>query len=190
MCNILVSGERGFLLSSCLNYLNGIIISYELGNQYNNIDVVIHFASPNDKYEFQDKKGMFDTMVEYSINILKQAINNDAKFVFASSKAADNPNDEYGIYKRFFEYYIQSITNNYLIYRIPRIYGVERNKGLMKQLRLGDIDKKDFKKEICYLDIQDFKKWFLDNYNKIGTIKYNGIYRKNTIQEIKEIYIK
>lgn len=186
---ILVSGEKGFLLSSCINELDGEIIPYEFGQNYYDIDMVIHFASPNDKYEFEDKGSMAFSMIDYSLYVIKQAIYNSAKIVFASSKAADKPDTEYGIYKRCIEQYIQGRTDNHLIYRIPRVYGSNRKKGLMKQLRLNDIDPEDLNKTISYLDIEDFKKWFIGNIDKTGIVRYTNGYRKNTIREIGKIYI-
>jgi len=186
----LVSGEKGFLLSHCLDELEGEIIHYDFGKQYYNIDTVIHFASPNDKYEFENKSNMAFSMVNYSISILKQSIYNDAKFIFASSEAAEHPDNDYGIYKLFFERYIQGLTDNHLIYRIPRVYGEKRTKGLMKQLRMNEVDINDYENEIEYIDIEVFKKWFLSNIDEYGTLQYTGDYSKNTISQIKERYIK
>lgn len=186
---ILVSGERGFLLSSCINELDGEIIPYRFGKQYEDIDMVIHFASPNDKYEFENKSDMAFTMMNYSLEIIKQGLYNNAKIVFASSKAADTPDTMYGIFKRGIEHYIEAVTDNHLIYRIPRVYGSDRKKGLMKQLRLGDIDPNHLDNRISYLDIEDFKEWFIDNIDKTGIVRYTNEYRKNTIREIREIYI-
>ena len=189
MNRILMSGGDGFLLSSCVDELGGEIIPYVYGEEYRDVDLVIHFASPNDKYEFEDKYNMAFTMLDYSISIIKQAISNNAKVVFASSKAAGYLEDEYGVYKKSIEQYIQGLTDNYLIYRIPAVYGTSRKKGLMKQLRLGDIGDGDWDKEIPYIDIEDFKKWFLINIDKVGIIRYNKKYHKNTIKEIRNIYI-
>ena len=136
----LVTGERGFLLSSVINELDGEVISYEYGESYPNIDIVIHFASPNDRYEFQDKVNMAHTMVDYSLAVVEEARKNGAKFIFASSKAAGICADEYGVYKRFLEQYIEANIYDHLIYRIPSVYGSNRQKGLMRQLREDDLD--------------------------------------------------
>ena len=186
----LVTGQNGFLFSSIRNNLKGELIPYEFGQFYvgRGINRVIHFASPNCRYEFDDKQNMASTMVDYSMAVLAEALRANAKFVFASSVAAWIPTDEYGVYKRFFEQYIQSKTRNHLIYRIPRVYGKEREKGLMKQLRLGDVPEEDMDNMVEYLDISDFRKWFLENLDKTGIIEYDGDFRTNTIREIKELY--
>ena len=183
----LVSGHKGFLFSSLP--LEGTIVPYEDGSNYFGVDEVIHFACPNDKYEFQDIGNMAYMMVDYSIGILEQALNNGAKFIFASSHAAVHLQDDYGVYKKSFEQYIHARTDNYLIYRIPRIYGSDRKKGLMRQLRENDIPDSDMDKEVDYLDISDFQKWFMENMDKTGIITYDGEFRRNTIKEIEKIYI-
>ena len=191
---ILTTGEKGFLLGSVINDLDGDIVPYR-GHHgfygYFGIDMVIHFASPNDRYEFQDKQNMAHTMLDYSIDVLRVALDNNAKFVFASSKAAGICADDYGVYKKAFEQYIQAKTDNHLIYRIPSVYGSSRKKGLMKQLRLNDLDDpSDYQQEVRYLDIEDFRKWFTENLNNTGIIEYTGEYRINTIEEVENLYIK
>ena len=187
----LVTGERGFLLSSVINELDGEVISYEYGESYPNIDIVIHFASPNDRYEFQDKVNMAHTMVDYSLAVVEEARKNGAKFIFASSKAAGICADEYGVYKRFLEQYIEANIYDHLIYRIPSVYGSAREKGLMRQLREDNLDDpSDYDKEVEYLDIMDFREWFLENIYNHGIVEYKGEYRINTIQEVKNLYLK
>ncbi len=153
------------------------------------IDEVYHFASPNDTYEFGNKQNMAYMMIDFSIDILKQSISNNAKFIFASSYAVHQLDDDYGVYKKSFEQYIQAKTDNYLIYRIPRVYGSKRKKGLMKQLRRGDVSDNDMDVCVSYIDISDFKQWFLVNLDKTGIISYNKEFRKNTLREIQKIYL-
>jgi nucleoside-diphosphate-sugar epimerase len=186
--NYLVSGERGFLLSSVIGELDGEIIPYEQGKSYRNIDYVLHFASPSDRYDFEDKRTMANTMVDYSMSIVQECNRNNAKFIFASSEAAGVMTNEYGVYKRFLEQYIQATVYDYLIYRIPRVYGSDRKKGLMKQLRLDDVPPMDMFKRVEYIHISDFKTWFINNLTKHGIICYNSEYRNNTIQEIRDLY--
>ena len=186
----LVTGERGFLLSGVMGEFKGEVISYEYGESYQNIDVVVHFASPVDRYEFRDKRNMAHTMVDYSLSLVEIAKENNAKFIFASSRAAGVCDDDYGVYKKFLEQYIEANIYNHLIYRIPRVYGSERKKGLMKQLRLDDIDNpSDYNKSLHYLDIEDFRSWFKENLYNTGIVEYEGLYRINTIEEIKNLYI-
>lgn len=188
MINVLVSGRNGFLLRNTINDKKWNIIEYKDSEEYSNIDLVIHFASPSDSFEFKDKERMAETMVDLTIRILNEAVANNCKFIFASSMAADNPENEYGFYKRAMEQYIQAIHNNSLILRIPRVYGKDRNKGLMRKIRQGLIPKNEINNEIQYIDIEDFKVWFNENLNKNGILYYNNEFRTNTIKEIGEIY--
>lgn len=185
---VLVSGETGFLLSNCIDGIEGEVIPYVYGDTYWHLDKVIHFFGPSDIYDFKNHRRMAYSMVDYSLSIFKIALARDAKFVFASSEGVLTLLDDYSVYKKFFEQYIQSQTNNYLIYRIPRVYGRDRNKGLMKRIRHGDID--DWSYKVKYIDIEDFKPWFLNNLNKTGILEYDGEYRINTISEIKKLYVE
>lgn len=184
--NVLVTGQHGFLLQNIIPNYNWNIIPYKSGQIYNDIDLIIHFASPTDKYDFLDKKKMAETMINLTINIVNEAKTQNKKLIFASSCAAEFLDDEYGIYKRSMEQYISAILNDYLILRIPRIYGKDKNKGLMKRIKLNDID--DWNKQVSYVDIHDFIEWFNSMLNKSGIQSFNGNIKINTIKEIKEIY--
>jgi dTDP-4-dehydrorhamnose reductase len=175
-----------------IDNLNGEIIPYHESGRFHDsgkIDRVFHFASPTDKYDFEDLEKVASTMVDYSMSVLNKALEYNAKFIFASSQAAQDPVDEYGVYKRFFEQYIMSKTDNYLIYRIPRVYDKTRNKGLMKQLRLGDVPEEHMDTEVEYIELYDFQHWFLRKLGGTGLVKYHGPYTRSTIKEIKEKYI-
>jgi len=184
--NVLVSGAKGFLLRNTLKDYNWNIIEYQAGEEYNNIDLVIHFASPTDTFEFQDKEKMAVTMIDMTLKMVTETLANDCKMIFASSMAAAILEDDYGIYKRAMEQYISALVPDNLILRIPRVYGKDKNKGLMKKIRDNNIDGWD--KEIEYIDIDDFKNWFKEVLNKNMIQYYNKTYRKNTIKEIKDIY--
>jgi nucleoside-diphosphate-sugar epimerase len=117
-----------------------------------------------------------------------EALANNCKLIFASSVGAVYLEDEYSIYKRAMEQYIQALVPNHLILRIPRVYGTDKKKGLMRRIQNDDIGKDDWEKLIDYIDISDFKKWFNENLNNIGIQCYTGSMRTNTIQELKELY--
>jgi nucleoside-diphosphate-sugar epimerase len=193
MKNILITGERGFLLRNCKFLFKDYNVQYyksgESSEKYYNIDTIIHFASPTDTFEFKDKLKLSKSMIDLTIELIKLAQELDAKFIFASSEAAIHLENEYGINKRAMEQYIESYLSDYLILRIPRVYGVDKNKGLMKKIRLNEISEFDLKNQIIeYIDIEDFKMWFKKILTKNKIQYYNKTKRKNTIQEIKDIY--
>lgn len=188
---ILVTGNAGFLLRNSIAAFRGHdIIQFDqsqyLDKGYYDIDLIIHFASPSDSYDFKDKIKMAVTMIDLTQVMVDIAGKNKCKLVFASSMAADILEDDYGIYKRAMEQYIQALTDNYLILKIPRVYGKDRTKGLMKKIKLGDVT--DWNKTIEYIDINDFTNWFIENLSKTGIEYYSGKVQKNTIKEIKEKY--
>ena len=191
---ILVTGQNGFLMSNIIPLLkvnhdivefNPIQYSY---NGYSGIDLILHFASPSDSYDFQNKLRMATSMVDLTQTMVHIANENKCKLVFASSMAAILMEDEYGIYKRAMEQYISACTEKYLILRIPRIYGPDKNKGLMKKIRLNEVPDEDLDNIIEYADILDFTNWFIDNLTNNGIEYYSGKIKQNTIKELKEIY--
>ena len=190
MKNVLITGERGFLLRNCKFLFKDCNVQYYKPNtQYYDIDTIVHFASPSDTFEFKDKLKLSKSMIDLSIDLIKLAQELDAKFIFASSMAAEYLDNDYGINKKAMEQYIESYLSDYLILRIPRVYGVDKDKGLMKKIRLNEISKFDLKNQtVEYIDIEDFKMWFTNVINKSGIQKYIKQQRKNTIQEIKDIY--
>ena len=190
MKNVLITGERGFLLRNCKFLFRDCNVQYYKPNtQYYDIDTIVHFASPSDTFEFKDKLKLSKSMIDLTIELIKLAQELDAKFIFASSMAAEYLDNDYGINKKAMEQYIESYLSDYLILRIPRVYGVDKDKGLMKKIRLNEISEFDLKNQtVEYIDIEDFKIWFTDVINKTGIQKYIKQQRKNTIQEIKDIY--
>lgn len=184
--NVLISGRSGFLLKNIDIPKDWNVIDYEHNKSYSNIDLVIHFASPSDSFEFQNKQKMAETMIDMTIKMINESLSNNVKFIFASSMAAEFLEDDYGIYKKAMEQYIQGRCNNYSILRIPRVYGKDKTKGLMRKINYGKID--NWSKEVEYIDISQFKEWFLESLNNCGIINYDKEKRRNTIEEIKHIY--
>lgn len=194
MFNVLVSGRNGFLMRNTLPVLKEKyeIIEFNYNqysfNGYTDIDLILHFASPSDSNDFQDKRNMAFAMVDLTQIMIKIAKENNCKFIFASSMSAQFLEDDYGIYKKAMEQYIQALLKDYLILRIPRVYGKDRNKGLMRKIRQGLIPNNEMNNIIEYIDIEDFKVWFNQNLNKNGILYYSNEFRTNTIKEIGEIY--
>ena len=187
---VLVTGHNGFLLRNILPlfYEHEIIEYVPTQNVYLGIDLILHFASPSDSYDFKDKLRMAISMVDLTKTMVRIAEINQCKLVFASSLAADFLDNDYGVYKKAMEQYIEATVEDYLILRIPRVYGHDRNKGLMKKIRLNDVPENEWDAVVGYADIADFVTWFIYNLNKLGIQYYNGDIKYHTIREIKEIY--
>lgn len=168
-----ITGINGFLLRN----------TFEEFNKFN--DCIMHFGGPSCIEEFTLEST--NKMVKDVKELLKLEHKN---FIFASSMGTEHKSDNkfqqmYNDAKIECEKLIKSSDKNYCILKIPRVYGSDRNKGLMKSIREHKID--DYNKEIEFLDINDFKAQLKDikiNYNII----YFNKTQKKTIQEIKELY--
>lgn len=187
---VLTTGRSGFLLSNVLHLFDWEIIPYEYGNEYSNIDLILHFGSPTDYIDFENKVGMASGMIDITTKLVTEALANDCKLIFASSMGALYPEDDYSVYKKAMEQYIEALVPDHVIMRIPRVYGKNRKKGLMRRFHLGHINDSDWNNQIEYIDIHDFIGWFVEILSKNGIQFYNGNLRYNTIKELKEIYCK
>lgn len=186
---VLVTGQDGFLLRNTLKYKQDWkIIPYRSHMLYSDIDLVIHFASPSDIYEFEDKPKMASTMVDLTLKMIQQAKKHNCKFIFASSMGAEIMDNEYSIYKKAMENYIIAMLDEYLILRIPRVYGRDRTKGLMRHIHDGKIPVTDWDKRISYIDIESFKVWFNQMLNESGIQFYTERMQFNTIEELRIKY--
>jgi len=170
-----ITGKYGFLMS---NLIEGIIES-----DVN--DVLLHFAFPSDSDDFKDTENMRNIM-KYSMKLFDEAMEKGYKIIFASSEAVLHEDTWYSVNKKALEYYIKDYPNH-LILRIPRVYGKDRNKGLIKKLKNGTF-KGDKNQVLEYMDIDDWVK------ETLKILQYNNIYeyknkRKETIKEIQEKYI-
>ena len=114
------------------------------------------------------------------------------KIIFASSMGSDYPGlsgsqGYYNRYKNVAEHYITNMYDNYLIYKIPRVYGPNKVKGIFKTLKdgtyVGPLETK-----IDYINENDFVNWFIENvdsYNKI--IEYNKDFRTIKVKDLKDL---
>jgi nucleoside-diphosphate-sugar epimerase len=187
--NILVTGHRGFLLKPLIQQIkkqyNANIIEYgdvRYYKEYTDIDIIIHFAGPINA----DKS--VTTIIDGTVNMVRIAKQNNAHFVFASSQAIYDIVDEYGLFKKAMEKYIQQSLKHYTILRIPRVYDKSRKKGLMSRLHTIN-DKKSLQKVMTYITLKQFLKYTLKRIFKKGIVSYKNIkYKQNTIEELKQKY--
>lgn len=191
---ILVTGGNGYLASNLIRTLDkdNTIILYDgdvcVYKQYSDIDVILHFASPSDIYGFSDQKKTVTTIVDGTLNMLKIAINNSAKLIYASTMgihSIDLSNDFYSSCKLAMEHYIKSVYNNYIILRIPRVYSKCRKKGLMRQIRENTIPDDDMSNSIEYITIEDFVDQTTPILDYANVVHEYKITQTRTISEIK-----
>lgn len=188
--NVFTGSERGFLGSNLKQKYTGCNIDYGNILKYKKIycDKLFHFAGPSDDFDFENFENTIKTIVNGTINMLKIAKENNAKFIFASTKGVESPNNVYCYSKLLMEKYIQDNCNNWVILRIPRVYDKSRKKGLMKKIRLNLVPEKDMNNQIEYLPLNDFIKQTLEVVNEQNIIyNYNNLHC-DTISNIKKLY--
>ncbi|EAL2698803.1 hypothetical protein AZ702_09990 [Campylobacter coli] len=116
------------------------------------------------------------------------------KIIFASSMGSNYPGlsgsqGYYNRYKNVAEHYITNMYDNYLIYKIPRVYGPNKVKGIFKTLRDGTYDG-SLETKIDYINEDDFITWFMENLgsnNKI--IEYNKDFRSIKVKDLKDLIL-
>ncbi|CCH63602.1 hypothetical protein [Campylobacter phage CP21] len=118
----------------------------------------------------------------------------DRKIIFASSMGSNYPGlpgtqGYYNRYKNVAEHYITNMYNDYLIYKIPRVYGPNKVKGIFKTLKDGTYDG-SLDTKIDYINEKDFITWFVENTdsnNKI--IEYNKDFRSIKVSDLKDLIL-
>lgn len=187
--------DRGYLsrsivseISSTVNityYPNDIRTITPIGDQ---IDTIMHFASPSDVYDFNDKEKVVTTIVDGTINMINIAKEHHAKLIFASTMGVyeGELSDIYTTSKLAMENYIKSVYNNYIILRIPRVYSKCRKKGLMRQIRDNTIPAGDMDNIISYITLQDFVDQTLPILRHTNITHEYEIKHKKSIREIKQ----
>lgn len=138
---IKVTGESGFLLSN-------LDIDFS--------DYVVQFGSPIDSSTFLNRFKLVSSVAD-TLEFIKVSNRFNKKLIFASSVAVLWGSDLYADCKREQENLITAECNNYLIYRIPRVYDKTRKAGLMKTIRENRITNPD--KELEFITLSEFRDW-------------------------------
>ena len=188
--NLFTDAERGFLGGHLKKNITGSNIDYGDILNYKKAccSNLFHFAGSSDDFDFNDQEKTVNSIVIGTMNMLKIAKENNAKFIFASTKGVESPNNVYCYSKLLMEKFIQDNYDDWVILRIPRVYDKTRNKGLMKKLRLNMVSDNDMCKKIEYITLDSFINQTLKVVNQRNIIyNYNNT-RVNTIREIKDLY--
>ena len=206
-----INGHSGFIGSNLIKKLEADnkdieivllprLFSVEDVDKISSLDKIIFLSSPSDYEDFGNIEETANSMMNnYIFNLLViKEHNPNIHIIYASSEAVEDKlimteQSSYAIFKIAIERYIAATMINWSIVRIPRVYGKERNKGLMKKIKRGD--ELTSNKLISFKDIDKFIEEFssdilylkeVDKRNR-NFFSYNCEYKKD-IDGIKEMY--
>lgn len=174
---IFLTGGNGYLANLLCNYTE-------------DINYIAIFGCPSSTKDIDsDPKKLASTLD--TIVLAKEFKH---KIIFASSMGSDYPGlpgtqGYYNRYKNVAEHYITNMYNDYLIYKIPRVYGPNKVKGIFKSLRDGTYNG-SLETKIDYINEDDFVTWFMENLkfnNKI--IEYNKDFRSIKVKDLKDLIL-
>lgn len=188
---IYCTGYNGFLLSSFREFRSDLKFQNITNDDYSikkfslkDNDYIFDFGFPiSDEFDIK-----MSIATKNTIELVKKCSLTNAKYIYASSKGVNNPITIYDHFKFANEQVVKNFLKNYLIVRIPRVYARNRKNGLMQSLRSSSVRYCDFFRIIEYSTLDNFLVQFdlaLDN-SGIVELEEN---KKNTIQEIKEIFV-
>lgn len=205
-----INGYSGFIGQALLKELDKQGIKYRcLGRiihapELEGITKILFLSSPSDRDDFKDKEQTTVSMMDNYVHNINMILNTNPNIevIFGSSVAVmdisymnvDSLESSYAVYKLAIEHYIRSRIKKYRIVRIPRVYGKDRKKGLMKFLREKPIEEFD-NNRIKFIDINDFtpklvELIMLEPGNPRRRVLSNGIQSDKimTPRQIKEFY--
>ena len=212
---LLINGASGFIGQALLKDLDHrnikyktfgrrIVDTYDNETMIQNASKILFLSSPSDSNDFKNKEKTSTSMIDdyvYNLNYIKNT-NPDAEIIFGSSVGA-NPitfkemeeflENDYAIFKLAMEKYIKANFKNFKIIRIPRVYGKDRRKGLMKLIKETPLENLNIGTPITFMDIDDFIPKLIkaitkksDNYKNIT--HFVSKLKTMNVKEIKKYY--
>lgn len=164
----IITGESGYLLRNLLPRLPLEGYCY-------------HFGCPIDSSTDHNRK-MLAKHVEDTKDLVKQCRELGLKMVYASSCELYMPTDDiqYRVTKIQAEALLDPAKD--LIWRIPRVYSFDRDRGLIPRLKAGDMPRPNALLE--WVHISDFIEDFVNSLNQVGVRAYKGQYRVTKVKDI------
>ena len=191
-----INGHRGFIGKALIKLLKEKNIPYiELPrvlteNDLKGITKILFLSSPSDNNDFKNRYNTSISMMDDYIKNVNMLRNTNIFCIFGSSLAVEDTNkysNDYTIFKIAIERYIASQLEFWGILRIPRVYGKNREKGLMQTLKYNYIDDGS---TIEFIDIEDFTPnllFVIENINNHNIINFETN-KKMNLREIKNYY--
>lgn len=191
-----INGHRGFIGKALIKLLKEKNIPYiELPRVLTEKDLkgitkILFLSSPSDNNDFKNRYNTSISMMDDYIKNVNMLRNTNIFCIFGSSLAVEDTNkysNDYTIFKIAIERYIASQLEFWGILRIPRVYGKNREKGLMQTLKYNYIDDGS---TIEFIDIEDFTPnllFAIENINNHNIINFETN-KKMNLREIKNYY--
>lgn len=191
-----INGHRGFIGKALIKLLKEKNIPYiELPRVLTEKDLkgitkILFLSSPSDNNDFKNRYNTSISMMDDYIKNVNMLRNTNIFCIFGSSLAVEDTNkysNDYTIFKIAIERYIASQLEFWGILRIPRVYGKNREKGLMQTLKYNYIDDGS---TIEFIDIEDFTPnllFVIENINNHNIINFETN-KKMNLREIKNYY--
>lgn len=178
---MIIYGKKSYLLSN-------LLMDLKLSNELHLLDnFCLFFMTPISIENNNDLNKYNDSQLK-----LKEAIllcnENNLKFLYASSEAILKENSIYSRKKIEDEQCIKKYLNNYIVFRIPRVYSQNRNKGLIYKIKNNLIPEKDYLKKVEYITLNEFINWIKSSLNLNGIINYPFEKHNDSIKNIKNIF--
>ena len=104
------------------------------------------------------------------------------KLIYASSEAVrcPDPDTQYKQTKIIAESLLDPAKD--LIWRIPRVYSLDRDNGLISELKQGIMPRPN--NTLMWVKLEDFRKDFVKSLGEVGYRAYKGIIQYTKVKDI------
>lgn len=164
----ILTGQRGYLLSHLLPYLPLEGYCY-------------HFGCPIDSHSARNR-ALLNQHIEDTRVIVDLCRRCNLKLVYASSAAVrcHEPDTQYKQTKIIAESLLDPTKD--LIWRIPRVYSLDRDNGLISELKQGIMPRPN--NTLMWVKLEDFRKDFVKSLGEVGYRAYKGIAQYTKVKDI------
>ena len=200
---ILITGGSGYLGQHIINsfpeetfiiFEERLNISlFEMVELYGRFDIthVYHLASPTTEEDFKklDKHEMYSNIVKGTTLMIEFCNLMGAELIYFSSEGIIQPKNLYGKFKKVVTELIPLISNHYKILIIPRVYSIDRKRGLINKFKSDyKFSEKELNTKLEYISLESFLYQFDSFIRRGNDIFYFQNKQTNTLKELKEKY--
>ena len=158
----------------------------------NQVDEFWHFACPSGNFEVEYNK-IYKTFRD-THKIIKFCNRHNIRLIYAGSMG-ENDCECMDVHQKFYNcskyvntFMIQKESENCLCLIIPRVYGNNRNKGLLKRLKDGTFEGPKTL-SIDFIDLNDFVTQTFKQVDEVSNTEIHYNTETATIEEIEKRYL-